>query len=197
VSIAALRASLPETAREPVLEVRGLRIDRVRPGRRDTIVSGISLALGAGETIGIVGESGSGKSMTARAIVGLLPPALGARGDVLYCGRNLLAGSERQWRAIRGREIGLILQDPFTMLNPVLRCGRILEESLLREGRRRRREERRAEVVRRLAEVGIIDETVAERYPFQLSVGMRQRVAIAAALARVPSVLVGGEPSTA
>jgi len=181
-----------------VLEVRGLRIDRVRDDRTDTIVSSIGLTLGAGETLGIVGESGSGKSMTARAITGLLPPTLHAKGEVLYGGRNLLGFKEREWRTIRGQEIGLILQDPFTMLNPVFRCGRIIEESLLPQvGRRLSRKEKRAEAIRRLAEVGIKDETVVDRYPFQLSGGMRQRVGIAAALARDPKILIADEPSTA
>jgi peptide/nickel transport system ATP-binding protein len=163
----------------------------------DTIVSSISLSVRPGETIGIVGESGSGKSMTARAIIGLLPPTVVARGEVLYGERNLLSLRERQWRAIRGREIGLILQDPFTMLNPVMRCGRIIEESLRRDGPDRlNRRERRAEVERRLREVGISAD-VAERHPFQLSGGMRQRVAIAAALAPEPRVLIADEPSTA
>jgi oligopeptide/dipeptide ABC transporter ATP-binding protein len=179
-----------------LLDVRGLRIERVRPGRRDTIVSSLSLRLDAGETVGIVGESGSGKSMTARAIIGLLPPTLVASGEVVYGGRNLIGAPERQWRQVRGREIGLILQDPFTMLNPVIRCGRILEESFAGE-RRLSRAERRSEAIRRLVEVGIRDESVVDRYPFQLSGGMRQRVGIAAALARDPKLLIADEPSTA
>jgi peptide/nickel transport system ATP-binding protein len=192
--------SLPDVTEDaaigPVLEVQGLRIERVRADRRDTIVSSVDLALGPGETIGIVGESGSGKSMTARAIMGLLPSALVARGQVRYRDRNLLDLSAREWQAMRGSEIGLILQDPFTMLNPVLSCGKIIGESLPREPRLSR-DARRAEVIRRLAEVGIRDESVAERYPFQLSGGMRQRVGIAAALARDPRVLIADEPTTA
>jgi peptide/nickel transport system ATP-binding protein len=180
----------------PVLEVDGLSVERPRRDGADTIVTSVSLSLRAGETIGIVGESGSGKSMTARAITGLLPSGLVARGEVRYGGRNLLTQREGQWQAIRGGEIGLVMQDPFTMLNPVLRCGRILEESLP-DRRRLGRAQRRAEIARRLAEVGITDEGVAERYPFQLSGGMRQRVAIAAALARGPQVLIADEPSTA
>jgi peptide/nickel transport system ATP-binding protein len=180
----------------PVLEVEGLRIERVRLDRRDTIVTAVDLALGPGETIGIVGESGSGKSMTARAIMGLLPRGLAASGMVRYQDRNLLELSERHWQAMRGSEIGLILQDPFTMLNPVLTCGKIIGESLLQE-RSLSRADRRAEVVRRLAEVGIRDASVADRYPFQLSGGMRQRVGIAAALARDPRVLIADEPTTA
>ena len=191
-----LPAVTQDAAISPVLEVEGLRIERVRADRRDTIVTAVDLALGPGETIGIVGESGSGKSMTARAIMGLLPPALVARGQVRYRDRNLLELSEREWQAMRGSEIGLILQDPFTMLNPVLSCGKIIGESLLKEPRLSR-DARRAEVIRRLAEVGIRDASVADRYPFQLSGGMRQRVGIAAALARDPRVLIADEPTTA
>jgi peptide/nickel transport system ATP-binding protein len=191
-----LPAVTQDAAVGPVLEVNGLRIERVRPDRRDTIVSGVDLVLAPGETIGIVGESGSGKSMTARAIMGLLPRALEARGEVRYRDRNLLELNERGWQAMRGSEIGLILQDPFTMLNPVLTCGKIIAESLPKEPRLSR-DARRAEVNRRLAEVGIRDESVADRYPFQLSGGMRQRVGIAAALARDPRVLIADEPTTA
>jgi peptide/nickel transport system ATP-binding protein len=178
------------------LDVTDLRIERARDGLAQTIVSGVSLAVAKGESIGIVGESGSGKSMTARAVTGLLPPGLTATGSVSYGSRNLLDLPEREWRQVRGTEIGLILQDPFTMLNPVLRCASILGESLRTE-RRLGRQERRAEVVRRLAEVGIHDPSVADRYPLQLSGGMRQRVAIAAALARDPEILIADEPSTA
>src|ERR1700758_474210 len=177
-----LPAVTENAALAPVLEVEGLRIERISPDRRDTIVTAVDLALGPGETIGIVGESGSGKSMTARAIMGLLPPALVASGQVRYRDRNLLDLSERDWRAMRGGEIGLVMQDPFTMLNPVMTCGNIIGESLLKEPRLSRGA-RREEVIRRLAEVGIRDASVADRYPFQLSGGMRQRVGIAASLA--------------
>jgi peptide/nickel transport system ATP-binding protein len=180
------------------LEIRDLRIERLRDGRREPIVSSLTLSLDEGKTIGIVGESGSGKSMTARAITGLLPPTLVAGGEVLYGGRNLLELKEREWRRVRGREIGLALQDPFTMLNPVFRCGRIIDESLVDEGGGRpNRKARREEVIRRLAEVGITDESVVDRYPFQLSGGMRQRVGLAALLARNPRVLIADEPTTA
>ncbi len=178
------------------LEVVDLRIDRVREGRLEAIVSGVNLAVARGESVGIVGESGSGKSMTARAITGLLPRGLSASGEIRYRNRNLLDLTERAWRGVRGTEIGLILQDPFTMLNPVLRCASILGESL-RTQRRLDRNARRAEVLRRLAEVGIHDPAAADRYPFQLSGGMRQRVGIAAALARDPEILIADEPSTA
>jgi peptide/nickel transport system ATP-binding protein len=180
------------------LDVQQLRIERLSPHGALTIVSDISLTVAPGETVGIVGESGSGKSMTAKAITGLLPPSLVASGHATYNGRELLPLREKEWRTIRGHEIGLVMQNPFTMLNPVVRCGRIIEESLHRDLRKQMtRRERRAEAVRPLVEVGIHDESVVDRYPFQLSGGMRQRVGIAAALAREPKILIADEPSTA
>jgi peptide/nickel transport system ATP-binding protein len=152
-------------------------------------VRSLDLDVAAGETIGIVGESGSGKSLTARALVGLLPAGVHARGRVTVRGRNLLDVNERGLRRVRGREIALLLQDPFTMLNPLMKIGPQIVETAPRRGR--------DEAIRRLAEVGITDPRVADRYPFQLSGGMQQRVALAAALASDPEVLVADEPSTA
>ena len=193
-----LAETTQETARDVLLEVRNLTI-RARIGARyRTIVSDVELSLAAGETIGIVGESGSGKSMTARALIGLLPQGVTATGRVDYGGRDLFKLPERTMRSLRGSEIGLVFQDPFTMLNPLRRCGRHIDELLRnQDGGRLRRAERHAEAVRRLAEVGIRDATVANRYPFELSGGMRQRVGIAAALARDPKILIADEPSTA
>jgi peptide/nickel transport system ATP-binding protein len=183
---------------ESLLEIGGLRIESRAGNEPRTIVGDMSLRVGAGETIGIVGESGSGKSMTARAVLGLLPPGLVASGSVAYDGRQILGLPESRLRQIRGAEISLVLQDPFTMLNPLRRCGRHVVE-LLRDasGGRLGRAARRTEAVRRLAEVGIADPGVVDRYPFQLSGGMRQRVGLAAALARDPRVLIADEPSTA
>ncbi|MFG1954217.1 dipeptide ABC transporter ATP-binding protein [Micromonospora sp. NPDC048830] len=181
----------------PLLAVRNLTVERRSGENVQAIVSSVNLAVGSGEAVGIVGESGSGKSVTARAIAGLLPRGLRATGSVELGGSELLGLSEREWRrSVRGSEIGLIMQDPFTMLNPIMRCGDIVAESL-QPGRHRTRRQDREEAVRRLAEVGITDPTVADRYPFQLSGGMRQRVGIAAALARDPRILIADEPSTA
>jgi len=185
------------TGGSPLLAVRGLQIAAAIHGRRRTIVSSVDVDVAPGETIGIVGESGSGKTMTARAIVGLLPAGVSARGRVLYEGRDLLRLPDRARAQVRGSGISLLLQDPFTLLNPLMPVGRHIEETL-RAGAEPgvTRVGRLAEVRRRLAEVGITDPSVAHRYPFQLSGGMRQRVGIAAALARNCRLLIADEPST-
>jgi peptide/nickel transport system ATP-binding protein len=185
-------------ADENILVVRNLEIAARLENRRRAIVTGIDLRVGSGETVGIVGESGSGKSLMARALLNLMPDGVVVRGEVRFQGRNLLALREAELRALRGREIALILQDPYTMLNPLRSCGLHIVE-LLRDakGHKLRKDDRRREAVRRLAEVGIRDATVCDRYPFQLSGGMRQRVGIAAALSLDPKILVADEPSTA
>ena len=183
----------------PLLEVSGLRIEYVAGSVRSELVTTVDLQVGRGETVALVGESGSGKSLTARAIMRLLPDGVEAvAGKVMYGGDDVLALSERDVRKLRGGQISMILQDPFTMLNPVTRCGKQIEEVLRsRATSRLGKRELRAESIRRLAEVGITDETAVDRYPFQLSGGMRQRVAIAAALAGDPQLLIADEPSTA
>ncbi len=183
----------------PLVEVSGLRIEHIAGSVRQELVTKVDLQVGRGETIALVGESGSGKSLTARAIMRLLPDGVEAvGGKVMVGGRDVLAMSDREVRKLRGGEISMILQDPFTMLNPVTRCGKQIEEVLrARATGRVNKKELRAESIRRLAEVGISDETAVDRYPFQLSGGMRQRVAIAAALAGDPQLLIADEPSTA
>jgi len=186
---------MDEPPAEPLLEVCGLAIAAQRGAERKVITVGTDLTVGRGETIGIVGESGSGKSLTARAIVRLLPQGVSAQGSVRFGDVDLMAAPEAALRPIRGARIALMFQDPFTMLNPLLRCGAHIEEMLDRSVHASRGERAR-EVERRLQEVGIAGE-VASRYPFQLSGGMAQRVALAAALARDPELLIADEPSTA
>ena len=183
---------------ENLLAVNDLRVVSALGGRSRTVAADISLRVAPGETVGIVGESGSGKSVTARAIMGLLPDGLAATGSVQYRGRELLGLTQRKLAAIRGRHVSMIFQDPFTMLNPLMRCGDHIVE-LLRDasGRRLGRREQRSEAAHRLAEVGIRDPAVIDAYPFQLSGGMRQRVGIAAALAQDPDLLIADEPTTA
>jgi peptide/nickel transport system ATP-binding protein len=180
------------------LRIRNLRITSQIGGTVRPIVTGVDLDLGRGEAVGIVGESGSGKSMTAKAVVGLLPPGIRADGAILYRDQNLVSVGERELRRIRGTEITLMFQDPYTLLNPLQRCGAHVEETA-RAARQKRAAgpTGRFDVQRRLREVGINDERVAERYPFELSGGMRQRVGLAAALAGDPQVLIADEPSTA
>jgi peptide/nickel transport system ATP-binding protein len=182
----------------PLLAVNDLRV-MVRSDQGDrVIVSGVDLHVDRGQAIAIVGESGSGKSMTARALIGLLPPGLVAEGDVVVGGHQLLTLGKRARAKLRGRLISLVLQDPFTMLNPRVRIWKQLSETIRDpDGGRISRARRREDAVRRLREVEITDPAVIDRYPFELSGGMRQRVGIACALAADPELLIADEPSTA
>jgi peptide/nickel transport system ATP-binding protein len=181
----------------PLLSVRNLAIWSQEAGRRRMITTGTDLTVARGETIAIVGESGSGKSLTAKAIARLLPPGVAASGEIRYAGLDVMAMGEKDLQRLRGRRISLLLQDPFTMMNPLMRSGGHIEEMLRQRPEFAARAARAGEVRRRLQEVGIADEDVAHRMPFQLSGGMAQRVAMAAALAHDPELLIADEPSTA
>jgi peptide/nickel transport system ATP-binding protein len=189
--------AVDETADRPLLEVSHLSI--TAPGRdsRRTLVRDVSLTVRPNETIGIVGESGSGKSLTARAIVGLLPPGLEAAGELHVLGVDPLTAPSRRMRALRGTGVSMLLQDPFTMLSPVRRCSRHIEETLaLAADRRLTRQQRHRLSAERLAEVGLTPSD-GEKYPFEVSGGMAQRIGLAAALAGDPQLLIADEPSTA
>jgi peptide/nickel transport system ATP-binding protein len=177
----------------PLLNVEGLSISHgVVP-----IATSLNIVVERGQTVAIVGESGSGKSLTARAIAGLLPPGINATGEVMLDGIPLMRLAESELRKIRGFRVSMVMQDPFKMLNPLMRSGDHIEEMLRGRPQFASRSARAMEVKRRLAEVGIDDEDVARRLPFQLSGGMCQRIALAAALARDPELLIADEPSTA
>ncbi|PBI86658.1 Glutathione import ATP-binding protein GsiA [Rhodococcus erythropolis] len=154
------------------------------------IVDDVGLRVRAGETIAIVGESGSGKSVTARAITGLLPAGLSTTGHIQIDGRSFENADEKTWRSARGSAITWLPQDPFTMLSPLRNVKSAISDGI---GTRIPRDE----LVKRLNEVGINDESVARKYPFQLSGGIRQRVGIACALSSDPRILVADEPTTA
>jgi peptide/nickel transport system ATP-binding protein len=181
------------------LEVRGLSTTLFT--RRGTMkaVDGISLAVGAGETVALVGESGCGKSLTALSIMRLLPdpPARIVGGEVFLNGRDLVALPEEAMLDIRGREIGMIFQDPMSSLNPVATVEKQIAEVLSAHTDLDRRQAR-ARVLELLEQVGMPDAgRRLDAYPHQLSGGMCQRVMIAMAIACSPSVLIADEPTTA
>ena len=183
---------------QPLLEVRHLRVEF--PSRRGTLLAldDISFDIAPGEILGVVGESGAGKSLTGAAIIGLLePPGRIASGEILLGGQRIDNLPYEQMRAIRGRRIGAIFQDPLTSLNPLYTIGRQLTETILTH-LPVSAEEARQRAVRLLQETGIpAAEQRLEQYPHQFSGGMRQRVVIALALAAEPELIVADEPTTA
>jgi oligopeptide/dipeptide ABC transporter ATP-binding protein len=160
-------------------------------------VDGVSLGIERGQTLGIVGESGSGKTVLSRSIMGLLPASARREGQVLFEGQDLAALSARDLRDIWGAEIAMVFQDPMTSLNPVVRIGRQITESL-RHHLRLDKETAKEDAVALLKSVGIPEPRRRfDEYPHQLSGGMRQRVTIAIALACGPKLLLADEPTTA
>jgi oligopeptide transport system ATP-binding protein len=186
------------STRTPLLEVEDLRVQFGTSRGMVYAVNGISFDIAPGETLGIVGESGCGKSVTSLALLGIL--ARNGRvtaGTAMFEGRDLLTLKDDQLRAIRGKEIAMIFQDPMTSLNPVLTIGRQIREPLEAHfGMDRDQAERR--VVELLDQVGIPGaKNRLKDYPHQFSGGMRQRAMIAIALACEPKLLIADEPTTA
>jgi len=162
-------------------------------------VDGVSFEVREGETLAVVGESGSGKSVTSLSILRLIaePPGRIVGGRILFRGKNLLELGPKAMRAIRGKEISMIFQEPMTSLNPVFTCGeQIMEALMLHE--KLNRKAARARTIEMLRRVGIPSpEQRVDEYPHQMSGGMRQRVMIAMALACKPAILIADEPTTA
>ncbi|MFD1717294.1 ABC transporter ATP-binding protein [Georgenia deserti] len=160
-------------------------------------VTSVSLHVGRGERVGIVGESGSGKTVTGRAIAGLLPtsPRVRVRGSIAVLGREMVGAPPAAWDEVRAHTVGMIFQDPLTYLNPVMKIGRQVAESIS-PGRKRAGAD--DAVLRFLSLAGLENVAeVARRFPHELSGGMRQRVLIAIAIAKEPDLLVADEPTTA
>jgi oligopeptide transport system ATP-binding protein len=184
---------------QSLLEVRDLQVSFSTYAGEVQAVRGASFELGLGETLAIVGESGSGKTVTAKSLMRLLPEA-NTRikgGEAIFEGQDLLKLSEKQMQGVRGSKIAMVFQDPMTSLDPTMRVGRQITESLKKHlGLSEQRAKERA--VELLTMVGISSPVDRVRqYPHQFSGGMRQRVVIAIALACDPQILIADEPTTA
>lgn len=184
---------------ETSLEVKNLQVAFHTYAGEVQAVRDVSFHVNKGETLAIVGESGSGKSVTVKSIIQLINKAVGKikRGEILFEGRNLLALSEKQMQSIRGSEISIISQDPMTSLNPTMTIGNQIMECI-RKHQRLSRREAKVQAIELLNLVGIPSPDIRmKHYPHQFSGGMRQRAAIAIALACKPKILIADEPTTA
>ncbi|WP_144186064.1 ABC transporter ATP-binding protein [Elioraea rosea] len=180
----------------PILSIENLTIGLPAGGDRANAVEDVSLAVRPGEILCVVGESGSGKSMTASAVMGLLPKGLPVRsGRIMFEGNDLLTLPAETFRALRGARLGMVFQEPMTALNPLMRVGDQIGEAFRVHGEKG---DIRSKVLALLEDVRLPDPpSIIGAYPFRLSGGQRQRVMIAMALALGPSVLIADEPTTA
>lgn len=184
---------------ETILTVKDLHVSFQTRDEEFDAVRGVSFEVKKGETLGIVGESGSGKSVTARSIMRILPspPSHMKNRDINFLGENLGAKTEKEMESIRGRDISMIFQDPMTSLNPTIRIGKQIAESLIKH-QKLSKKEAKVQVLEILKLVGIRDvETRYNQFPHEFSGGMLQRVMIAIALACRPTLLIADEPTTA
>ncbi|SEE27940.1 ABC transporter ATP-binding protein [Ruania alba] len=184
---------------DAVLSIRNLVTEFRTPDGMLRAVDGIDLELRPGETLGLVGESGSGKSVTMMSALGLLPARnTVVSGEVLLDGRDLLRLPKRQLQRVRGRDVGVVFQDPMTSLNPVRTIGWQIGEAIWTHDPKVSRRAARGRVVDLLRLVGVPSpQTRVDQYPHEFSGGMRQRVMIAIAIANQPKVLIADEPTTA
>ena len=193
------QARAEETAASsPLLDVQGLGISFRASSGSLSVVRDVSFAVQPGECVGLVGESGCGKTVTGLALMGLLPLRSSRfQGRIDFSGEDLLSLSERQWRRIRGRRIGMIFQEPMSALDPIFTIGEQIGETL-RTHFRIGRAEARDRAIEALSKVGIPEPaTRHDAYPHELSGGMRQRAMIAMAISCEPDLLIADEPTTA
>lgn len=181
-----------------ILEVKNLSVSFYTHSGRVKAVRGIDFEVKEGETLAIVGESGSGKSVTTKAILGLLAKNGSIdSGEIIYKGEDMAKYDEKDFYNIRGKEISLVFQDPFSALNPIMKIGKQITEALILSNNYNK-EDARKRALELMTIVGIPDvENRYDQYPFQFSGGMRQRIVIAIALASNPNLLVCDEPTTA
>lgn len=184
----------------PLLELKNLKIARTRGGSMEPLVQNLSLRLDRGQSLGLVGESGSGKSLTALAVMNLLPePELRvAEGEVRFQGQSLQTLDARTMNSLRGSRLAIIVQDALAALNPVKRVRVQMEEVFRFHRRKESRDERRERMGSALKKAGLPDtDHILKSYPHELSGGMRQRVLLAMALLLEPDLLIADEPTTA
>lgn len=182
-----------------ILEIKDLCVEFNTVEGTVMAVNHLNYTLHKGEKLGIVGESGSGKSVSSLGIMQLIPnpPGRITNGQILYKGEDLILKKESEMQKIRGNEISMIFQEPMTSLNPIIKCGKQIAESLILH-RGMNKKEAMAAAIEMMRDVGIANpEARAHEYPHQMSGGMRQRIMIAMALACRPQILIADEPTTA
>ncbi|CAH0119572.1 Oligopeptide transport ATP-binding protein OppD [Paenibacillus sp. CECT 9249] len=184
---------------QPILDIKDLHVSFHVRGGEVKAVRGVNLQVNEGEAVAIVGESGCGKSVTAQTIMRLLPtpPSVIKQGSITFKGQDILSKTEKEMESVRGKDMGMIFQDPMTSLNPVIPIGKQITEGLIKH-QNMSAKDARDRAVEMLKLVGIPNpESRFNQYPHEFSGGMRQRAMIAIALACNPSLLIADEPTTA